>query len=177
MVVAARRAETGRSSTANGAQNLQRMSYAVAMSDCSRYVTVHHPPAAIGANSISAAVDATNYVLWEVGQPLHAFDLDKLAGGRIVVRRARKGERLVLLDGVEYELAPADVVVADEERAVSLAGIMGGLDTAVTADTKNVLLESASFDPVSIRRTARATGLRRNAVYRMWLALKQGVAR
>src|SRR5215831_7399017 len=122
--------------------------------------------AAIGAKSISAAVDATNYVLWEIGQPLHAFDLEKLAGRRLVVRRARKGEKLVLLDGIEYELTPSDVVVADAERAVSLAGIMGGLPTAVTAETRHVLLEAAWWDPVAIRKTARRLGLHTDASHR-----------
>ena len=122
--------------------------------------------AAIGAKAISAAVDATNYVLWDIGQPLHAFDLDRLAGRRIVVRRAKKGERLVTLDGVERELEPADVVVADAERAVSLAGIMGGLGTAVTAATKNVLLEAAWWDPAAIRKTARRLGMHSDASHR-----------
>jgi len=121
---------------------------------------------AIGSKPISAAVDATNYVLWETGQPLHAFDLDKLAGRRIVVRKARKGEKLVLLDGVEYTLEPADIVVADAERAVSLAGVMGGLDTSVTASTKNILLEAAWWDPPSIRRTSRRLGLHTDASHR-----------
>src|SRR5262249_40465869 len=122
--------------------------------------------AAIGAKSISAAVDATNYVLWEMGQPLHAFDLDKLAGKKLIVRRARKGEKLTLLDGIEYGLDPADVVVADAERAVSLAGIMGGLETAVTESTRNVLLEAAWWDPVAIRRTSRRLGLHTDASHR-----------
>jgi len=122
--------------------------------------------AAIDANPISAAVDATNYVLWEIGQPLHAFDLDRLAGRRIVVRKARRGEKLVTLDGVERALEPSDIVVADAERAVSLAGIMGGLDTAVTAATKNVLLEAAWWDPPSIRRTSRRLGLHTDASHR-----------
>ena len=120
----------------------------------------------IGAKSISAAVDATNYVLWEIGQPLHAFDLDRLAGRRIVVRKARRGEKLVTLDGVERTLDPSDIVVADAERAVSLAGVMGGLDTAVTAATKNVLLEAAWWDPPSIRRTSRRLGLHTDASHR-----------
>ena len=121
---------------------------------------------ASGGKSISAAVDATNYVLWETGQPLHAFDLDKLAGRRIVVRKARRGEKLVTLDGIERTLDPADIVVADAERAVSLAGVMGGLDTAVTASTKNVLLEAAWWDPPSIRRTSRRLGLHTDASHR-----------
>ncbi len=122
--------------------------------------------ASIGAKSIGAAVDASNYVLWAIGQPLHAFDLDRLRGGRIVVRRARKGERLVTLDGVERQLLPSDIVVADAERAVSLAGIMGGLETAVTSETRNVLLEAAWWDPVSIRRTSRRLALHTDASHR-----------
>ena len=122
--------------------------------------------AAIGAKSISAAVDATNYVLWDTGQPLHAFDFDRLAGGLLIVRRARRGERLVTLDGVERVLETSDVVVADAERAVSLAGIMGGLDTAVTVSTRNILLEAAWWDPVTIRRTARRLGMHTDASHR-----------
>ena len=122
--------------------------------------------AAIGAKSISAAVDATNYVLWDIGQPLHAFDLDWLAGRKLIVRRAHKGEKLVTLDGVERALDPSDVVVADAERAVSLAGIMGGLATAVTGATRNVLLEAAWWDPTAIRRTARRLGMHTDASHR-----------
>jgi phenylalanyl-tRNA synthetase beta chain len=122
--------------------------------------------AAIGAKSISAAVDATNYVLWDTSQPLHAFDFDKLAGGVLIVRKARRGEKLVTLDGVERVLEPSDVVVADADRAVSLAGIMGGLDTAVTAGTRNVLLEAAWWDPVTVRRTARRLGMHTDASHR-----------
>ncbi|HEX7252733.1 MAG TPA: phenylalanine--tRNA ligase subunit beta [Thermoanaerobaculia bacterium] len=121
---------------------------------------------AIGAKPISAAVDATNYVLWEMGQPLHAFDLDKLAGRQVIVRKARAGEKLVLLDGVEYALTSSDVVVADAEKAVSLAGIMGGLETSVTPATKNVLLEAAWWDPAAIRRTSRRLGLHTDASHR-----------
>ena len=120
----------------------------------------------IGAKPISAAVDATNYGLWDTGQPLHAFDFDKLQGGLLIVRRAGKGERLVTLDGVERELSPGDLVVADADRAVSLAGVMGGLDTAVTEETRNVLLEGAWWDPVTIRRTARRLGLHTDASHR-----------
>jgi phenylalanyl-tRNA synthetase beta chain len=122
--------------------------------------------AAIGAKSISAPVDATNYVLWDTGQPLHAFDLDKLAGGLLIVREAVRGERLVTLDGVERVLEPSDVVVADAERPVSLAGIMGGLDTAVTASTRNVLLEAAWWDPVTVRKTSRRLGMHTDASHR-----------
>ncbi len=122
--------------------------------------------AAIGGKPISAPVDATNYSLWTIGQPLHAFDLDRLRGGRIIVRKARRGERLVTLDGIERELEPSDVVVADVERPVSLAGIMGGLETAVSPATKNVLLEAAWWDPVAIRRTARRLGMHTDASHR-----------
>ncbi len=122
--------------------------------------------AAIGSKSISAAVDATNYVLWDTAQPLHAFDYDKLAGGLLIVRKALRGETLVTLDGVERVLEPSDVVVADGERAISLAGIMGGLDTAVTSETKNVLLEAAWWDPVTVRKTARRLGMHTDASHR-----------
>ncbi|MEP7132752.1 MAG: phenylalanine--tRNA ligase subunit beta [Acidobacteriota bacterium] len=122
--------------------------------------------AAIGSHSISASVDATNYALWAVGQPLHAFDFEKLRGGMLIVRKARRGETLVTLDGIERRLESSDVVVADAERAVSLAGIMGGLDTAVTADTRHVLLEAAWWDPVAIRRTARRLGMHTDASHR-----------
>jgi phenylalanyl-tRNA synthetase beta chain len=120
----------------------------------------------IGAKPISSAVDATNYGLWDTGQPLHAFDFDRLAGGLLIVRKARKGERLVTLDGVERELTASDIVVADAERAVSLAGIMGGLDTAVTDRTETVLLEAAWWDPVTVRRTSRRLGLHTDASHR-----------
>jgi phenylalanyl-tRNA synthetase beta chain len=120
----------------------------------------------LGSSPISSAVDATNYGMWDTGQPLHAFDFDKLAGGLIIVRKARKGETLVLLDGKRHELSSSDIVVADAERAVSLAGVMGGLDTGVTDKTRNVLLEAAWWDPVSVRRTSRRLGLHTDASHR-----------
>jgi len=120
----------------------------------------------LGSKPISSAVDATNYALWDTGQPLHAFDFDRLAGGLLIVRKATRGERLVTLDGVERELAAGDLVVADAERPVSLAGIMGGIDTAVTERTRNVLLEAAWWDPVTIRRTSRRLGLHTDASHR-----------
>lgn len=122
--------------------------------------------ASIGSKPISAAVDATNYVLWDLGQPLHAFDWDRLRGGRLIVRKARKEERLITLDGEERMLQSSDIVVADAERAVSLAGIMGGLETAVTPQTRNVLLEAAWWDPVAIRKTARRLGIHSDASHR-----------
>ncbi len=114
---------------------------------------------------ISNAVDATNFAWLAMGQPTHAFDLDKLEGG-IIVRRARKGERLKTLDGVERVLDPDDLVVADHEKALALAGVMGGWDTMITAETKNVLVEAAWFDPMAVRQTARRHGLHTDASHR-----------
>jgi phenylalanyl-tRNA synthetase beta chain len=114
---------------------------------------------------ISNAVDATNFAWLAMGQPTHAFDLDKLEGG-IVVRRARKGERLRTLDGVERELDPGDLVIADHAKPVGLAGVMGGWDTMITALTTNVLIEAAWFDPMTVRRTARRHGLHTDASHR-----------
>ena len=114
---------------------------------------------------ISNAVDATNFVWLAMGQPTHVFDLDKLEGG-IIVRRARKGERLKTLDGVERILDPEDLVVADHVKPVGLAGVMGGWDTMITAETKNVLVEAAWFEPMAVRRTARRHGLHTDASHR-----------
>ena len=114
---------------------------------------------------ISSAVDATNFVWLAMGQPTHVFDLDKLEGG-IIVRRARKGERLKTLDGCDRILDPEDLVVADHVKAVGLAGVMGGWDTMITAETKNVLVEAAWFEPMAVRRTARRHGLHTDASHR-----------
>jgi phenylalanyl-tRNA synthetase beta chain len=114
---------------------------------------------------ISNAVDATNYVTQAIGQPTHAFDLDQLQGG-IVVRRARAGERLKTLDGVERVLDADDLVVADEAKALGLAGVMGGWESMITPSTKNVLVEAAWFDPVIVRRMARRHGLHTDASHR-----------
>jgi phenylalanyl-tRNA synthetase beta chain len=126
---------------------------------------------ALGMNPISAPVDATNHVLWDIGQPTHAFDLDTLARGAdgrpaIVVRRARAGETLVTLDGVDRILSPEDLVIADAERPVALAGVMGGLATAITPSTTRVLLESAHFAATAVRRTARRHGMHTDASHR-----------
>ena len=121
---------------------------------------------AAGQRPINNVVDVTNYVMLEIGQPLHAFDLDKLSGQRIIVRRARPGEKLTTLDGVERALNPTMLVIADAERAVALAGIMGGGESEVSYGTKNVLIESAHFNALSIRRSSRAAGLRTEASYR-----------
>ena len=114
---------------------------------------------------ISNAVDATNFAWLSMGQPTHAFDLDKIEGG-IIVRRAKKGEKLKTLDGVERVLDPEDLVVADHKKALGLAGVMGGWDTMITPETKNVLVEAAWFDPVAVRRTARRHGLHTDASHR-----------
>jgi phenylalanyl-tRNA synthetase beta chain len=120
---------------------------------------------AIGLRPISNVVDATNYVLHELGQPLHAFDLAKL-GTRVRVRRARSGERITTLDGVARELRDGMLVIADENKPVAIAGVMGGADTEVQADTQDILLECALFDPRSVRATRRALGLGTDASYR-----------
>jgi phenylalanyl-tRNA synthetase beta chain len=114
---------------------------------------------------ISNAVDASNYAWLAMGQPTHAFDLDKIVGG-IVVRRAVKGEKLKTLDGVERILDPEDLVVADHAKVLGLAGVMGGWDTMITAETTNVLVEAAWFDPIAVRRTARRHGLHTDASHR-----------
>jgi phenylalanyl-tRNA synthetase beta chain len=115
---------------------------------------------AAGMRPISNVVDVTNYVMQALGNPLHAFDLSKLAGGRIVVRRAHPGEELRTLDGQLRRLDQGDLVIGDAERAVAIAGIMGGEETEVTEGTTDVLLESANFEPVSILKTSERLGLR-----------------
>lgn len=112
---------------------------------------------------ISNAVDATNYVLMEMGKPTHAYDLDKLEGGILMVRRARVGEMLTTLDGVQRKLEPEDLIIADAVRPVGLAGVMGGLDSAISDSTRNILIESAWFDPATVRRTARRLGMHTDA--------------
>jgi phenylalanyl-tRNA synthetase beta chain len=121
---------------------------------------------AVGLRPINNVVDVTNYVLWELGQPLHAFDRDRLGGGRIVVRRARPGERLTTLDGRERALTPDMLMICDAERPVAVGGVMGGADSEVRPETTTVLLESAHFNPGSIRRTSRALSLSSDASYR-----------
>jgi phenylalanyl-tRNA synthetase beta chain len=115
---------------------------------------------------INNAADATNYVLLLMGKPTHAFDADRLAGGKIIVRMAKPGESLKTLDGVERKLHPEDVVVADAEKAVALAGVMGGFDSMITEATKNIFIESAWWDPASVRRTARRHGMHTDASHR-----------
>ncbi|MGE5308518.1 MAG: phenylalanine--tRNA ligase subunit beta, partial [Deltaproteobacteria bacterium] len=119
----------------------------------------------VGVRPVNNIVDITNYVLFELGEPLHAFDLDKLEGG-IIVRRARAGEKMTAIDGKEYTLDPGVLVIADSKKPVAIAGVMGGKDTEVTASTKNVLLEAALFDPVLVRRGRQKLGLASEASYR-----------
>src|SRR5205814_7538641 len=108
----------------------------------------------VGIRSINNIVDISNFVMLELGQPTHAFDSDKLKGG-INVRLAREGEKFLALDGKTYSLKPDNLVVADQERAIGIAGVMGGEETGVSASTKSILLEAAYFLPASVRRTAR----------------------
>jgi phenylalanyl-tRNA synthetase beta chain len=121
---------------------------------------------AIGEKSINNVVDVTNYVMFELGQPLHAFDLDKLNEKRIVVRRARAGEKMRTLDGVERTLTKEMCVIADASHAVAIAGVMGGADSEIGFSSRNILIEAAWFDPISVRRTSKALGLRTEASYR-----------
>lgn len=114
---------------------------------------------AAGHRPINNIVDITNYVLHEYGQPLHAFDYEKLQGSKIVVRKAKKGEKLQALDENEYELGPDNLVIADAKVPVAVAGVMGGEPTGVTGETKTIVFECANFDPVSVRRTSRALNL------------------
>jgi len=115
---------------------------------------------------ISNAVDTTNYVLWEIGKPTHVFDMDLLEGGRIIVRRAREGETLKTLDGVERKLTSEDLVVCDAKRPVGLAGVMGGYDTMITEKTRNIVIESAWWDPGIVRKMSRRHGLHTDASHR-----------
>jgi phenylalanyl-tRNA synthetase beta chain len=115
---------------------------------------------------INNAADASNYTLWEMGHPTHAFDLDLLEGGKIIVRRARSGETLKTLDGVERKLSPEDLIIADGRKPVSLAGVMGGFDTMITPKTRNILIESAWFDPAAIRKSSKRHGLHTDASHR-----------
>jgi phenylalanyl-tRNA synthetase beta chain len=119
----------------------------------------------LNQKQISNAVDASNFVLLGMGHPTHAFDLDKIEGG-IIVRLARKGETLKLLDGTDRTLEADDLVVADHRKALALAGVMGGWDSMITSETKNILIEAAWFDPASVRRSSRRHGLHTDASHR-----------
>lgn len=127
---------------------------------------------AVGLRSINNVVDVTNYVMYELGQPLHAFDLDKLASPDIIVRHAQAGEKLTSIDGHERKLSADMLVIADQRQPVALAGVMGGLETQVTDQTVNILLESARFDALNVRKTARQLALMSDSSYRF----ERGVA-
>jgi phenylalanyl-tRNA synthetase beta chain len=140
---------------------------------------------AAGVRPINNIVDVTNYVMLEWGQPLHAFDRNDLAEGRIVVRRAEPGEQMETLDHIQRELTTDDLVIADAQRAVAIAGVMGGVDSEISDDTKTLLLESASFNMLSVRHTARNQRLRTEASSRfergidpnlVWTATQRAVA-
>ena len=121
---------------------------------------------AIGLHPINNVVDISNFVLFELGQPLHTFDADKIAGGKVIVRRAAEGEKIVTLDGVERNLHANDMVIANAEGPMCIAGVFGGIDSGVTESTVNVFLESAYSDPGSIRKTSKSHGLQTDASFR-----------
>ena len=122
---------------------------------------------AMGLRPVNNIVDITNFCLFETGEPMHAFDLDKFsAGGEVLVRKAKKGEKIISIDGVERTLDESMLVIADSLKPVAIAGVMGGISTEVNYSTKNILLEAAYFDPVSIRRTARKLTLSSDSSYR-----------
>src|SRR5580692_5506585 len=127
---------------------------------------IAHRLALLDQRPISNAVDATNYVLWEIGKPTHVFDMDLLEGGKLIIRKAENGEKLKTLDGVERTLSSEDLVVADARKPVGLAGVMGGFDTMITDKTKNIVIESAWWDPGTVRKMSRRHGLHTDASHR-----------
>ena len=174
---------------AGGAPALQRQGVSIsALRECPFYsarkignLKVAPSPAwlrakieSVGIRSINNIVDISNFVMLELGQPTHAFDADKLKGG-ISVRLARDGEMFLALDARNYSLTPENLVIADEERAVGIGGVMGGEETGVTESTRNILLESAYFLPASIRRTARNLNLPSDASYRFERGVDPGM--
>ncbi len=150
------------------------------VTDCPRYVakvitnvTIKESPewlkrklTAVGLRPINNVVDATNFVLYELGQPLHAFDLDKLAGKKIIVKNVEDGYKFITLDSKERELKSTDLMICDAERPVAIAGVMGGENSEVSSETKNILIESAYFNPSAIRKTAKRLGMSTDASYR-----------
>ena len=152
----------------------------LAIEDAPRYsglnisgITVGESPAwlkeklnAIGVRSINNVVDVTNYILHDLGQPLHAFDVDKIAGNQVVVRKAKEGEKFVTLDTVERTLSAEDLVIADAEKPMCIAGVFGGAYSGVTEETKQIFLESAYFNPVSVRKTSKRHALKTDSSFR-----------
>jgi phenylalanyl-tRNA synthetase beta chain len=129
---------------------------------------------ALGVRPISNAVDVTNVMMLEHGHPMHAFDADRVRGGKIIVRRARAGEKLLTLDGQTLTLVEDDLVIADAERAIALAGVMGGKETEIGASTKRIVLECAYFDPRTVRRSARRHGLHSESSHRFERGIDHG---
>jgi phenylalanyl-tRNA synthetase beta chain len=121
---------------------------------------------AVGLRRVNNVVDATNYAMMETGQPPHAFDYDKIRGAKIIVRRAKKGEKLVSIDGTQCNLEPDMLIIADAAGPVAIGGVMGGIETEVSESTKNILLEDASFSAVSVRTTSRKLSLPSEAAFR-----------
>lgn len=134
---------------------------------------LRHRLHAVGVRPISNIVDVTNYILFECGQPLHSFDMDRLEGGRIVVRRAQEGDKFTTLDGQERTLTGADLCIRDGVRTVALAGVMGGLNSEISDASTSVFLESAVFKPATIRKTSRRLGLSSEASYRFERGIDQ----
>lgn len=131
---------------------------------------------AIGLRPIDNVVDVSNFILWELGQPLHTFDADKIAGGKVIVRRAAEGERIVTLDEQERKLSSEDIVIANSEGPMCIAGVFGGIDSGVTGDTTSVFIESAYFDPGSIRKTSKRHTLQTDASFRFERGCDPGIA-
>lgn len=129
----------------------------------------------IGLKPINNVVDISNFILFELGQPLHTFDADKIVGGKTIVRRATEGEKIVTLDGVERKLASTDIVIANAEGPMCIAGVFGGEDSGVTESTTNVFLESAYFDPGSIRKTSKKHTLQTDASFRFERGADPGI--
>ena len=130
---------------------------------------------AIGLRPIDNVVDISNYILWELGQPLHTFDADKIAGGKVIVRRASEGEKIVTLDGIERKLSAEDIVIANADGPMCIAGVFGGIDSGVTDATTSVFIESAYFDPGSIRKTSKRHTLQTDASFRFERGCDPGI--
>jgi len=133
---------------------------------CESKSPVAHRLQLLDQRPISNAVDATNYVLWEIGKPTHVYDMDLLEGGQIIVRKARAGEKLKTLDGVERKLSTEDLVVCDAKKPVGLAGVMGGYETMITDKTRNIVIESAWWDPITVRKMSRRHAIHTDASHR-----------
>ena len=130
---------------------------------------------AIGLRPIDNVVDVSNFILWELGQPLHTFDADKISGGKVIVRRAQEGEKITTLDEIERKLSPEDIVIANADGPMCIAGVFGGIDSGVTESTTSVFIESAYFDPGSIRKTSKRHTLQTDASFRFERGCDPGI--